>query len=215
MPAQTSESIILKTYPFGEADLIVSFFTRDQGKLRGAAKRARRPKSPFGAALERMCHANVSYYLRENRELGSLDSCEIIRSNFGLTSNYETGIGLDYITEITEELLPPHEPNERYFRLLVSVLDFLHAHKDDRNALWPAVLYVQLWAVRLSGILPALPVSEESLAIAREVFSRPIQQLEARAWERATAADLRQFLHRVILEQIERRLVTLPLLESL
>ena len=49
MPARMSESFILQTYPFREADLVVSFFTRDQGKLRGVARRARRPKSSFGS----------------------------------------------------------------------------------------------------------------------------------------------------------------------
>ncbi|MDW8356047.1 MAG: recombination protein O N-terminal domain-containing protein, partial [Bryobacterales bacterium] len=38
MPARVSEALILRTYPFQEADLIVSFFTRDQGKLRGVAR---------------------------------------------------------------------------------------------------------------------------------------------------------------------------------
>jgi len=54
MPARMSESFILQTYPFREADLVVSFFTRDQGKLRGVARRARRPKSSFGSGLERL-----------------------------------------------------------------------------------------------------------------------------------------------------------------
>lgn len=215
MPAQVSESIILRTFPFGEADLIVSYFTRDHGKLRGAAKRARRPKSPFGAALERMCHAQVGYYLRENRELSSLDSCEIIRSSFTLLSTYEFGVGLDYITEVSEELLPPHEPNEKYFRLLLAILDFLHASAKQPAAVWPAVLYFQLWAVRLSGFLPGLPVCEQSLEIAREMFAKPIQQLEPREWSKETAADLRQFLHRAIHEQVERRLMTVPQLEAL
>ena len=48
MPARVSEAIVLQTYPFKESDLVVSFLTRDQGKLRGIAKRARRPKSNFG-----------------------------------------------------------------------------------------------------------------------------------------------------------------------
>ncbi len=214
MPVQVSESIILRTFPFGEADLIVSFFTRDHGKMRGAAKRARRPKSPFGAGLERMCHTHVSYYQRENRDLGSLDSCEIIRSSFLLRASYEIGIGLDYMTEVSEELLPPHEPNEKYFRLLLALLDYLHEHRQPA-ALWPAILYFQLWAVRLCGFLPALPVCEESLNIAREMFSKPVRELEPREWNKAAAADLRQFLHRVILDQIERRLMTMPLLEAL
>ena len=82
MPARMSESFILQTYPFREADLIVSFFTRDQGKLRGVARRARRPKSSFGSGLERLSHATVSYYQKENRELVSLNSCELLHSQF-------------------------------------------------------------------------------------------------------------------------------------
>ena len=41
MPARVSEAFVLQTYPLKESDLIVSFFTRDAGKLRGVAKRAR------------------------------------------------------------------------------------------------------------------------------------------------------------------------------
>ena len=78
MPARSSESFILQTYPFRESDLIVSFFTRDQGKLRGVAHRARRPKSSFGSGLERLSHTTMSYYQKENRELVSLNSCELV-----------------------------------------------------------------------------------------------------------------------------------------
>src|ERR1700685_3952867 len=127
MPARMSESFILQTYPFREADLVVSFFTRDQGKLRGVARRARRPKSSFGSGLERLSHATVSYYQKENRELVSLNSCELTQSQFALASHWEASIALDYLAEITEQLLPANESNERHFRLLIAVLDFLHS----------------------------------------------------------------------------------------
>ncbi|MCS7025433.1 MAG: DNA repair protein RecO [Bryobacteraceae bacterium] len=214
MASRVSESIILRTYPFAEADLIVSFFTRDQGKLRGVARRARRPKSSFGAGLERLSVVQMHYYQRENRELVTLDSCDLIRSQFALQSSYETAVGLDYIAELAEELLPPHEPNDRFFRLLIAVLDFLSLRRDS-HSIWAAVLYTSLWAVRLSGFLPPLRVNPDSLAIAQEMFEKPIGQLSPRAWTRQTASDLRQFLHRTIEEQIEKRLLTVPLLESL
>src|SRR3982750_3590240 len=101
MPARVSETFILRTYPLRESDLIVSFLTRDQGKLRGVARRARRPKNPFGAGLERLSQVRVAYFQRENRELVNLDSCEIIRSQFDLMSSYETGVALDYFAEVT------------------------------------------------------------------------------------------------------------------
>ena len=125
MPARVSEAFVLRTYPLKEADLVVSFLTRDQGKLRGVAKRARRPKSPFGAGLERLSHVRMAYFQRETRELVNLDSCELIRSQFGLVSDYWAGVALDYFAEVTEQLLPSAEPSEKFFRLLLAVLDYL------------------------------------------------------------------------------------------
>lgn len=214
MPSRVSESLVLKTYPFAEADLIVSYFTRDNGKLRGVAKRARRPKSNYGAGLERLSQVQMQYFAKENRELTTLDSCEIIRSPFALQASYETSMALDYMAELAEDLLPPHEPNERFFRLLVSVLDFLFLNREPA-AIWPAVLYTTLWAVRLSGFLPGLRVRPESLAIAQEMFEKPIRELTPREWTRQTAADLRLFLRRAIEEQTERRMLTAPMLESM
>ena len=118
MPACVSEAFVLRTYPLKEADLVVSFFTRDQGKLRGVAKRARRPKSTFGAGLERLSHVRMAYFQRETRELVNLDSCELIHSQFDLVSDYWTSVALDYFAEVTEQLLPSAEPNEKFFRLL-------------------------------------------------------------------------------------------------
>ena len=139
-----------------EADLVVSFFTRDQGKLRGVARRARRPKSAFGAGLERLSQVRVAYYQRETRELVNLDSCELIRSQFELVSDYAAGVALDFIAEICEHLLPPEESNEKFFRLVTAVLDSVHQSQDRQAGVWRAVTYFSLWAVRLSGWLPAL-----------------------------------------------------------
>jgi len=150
----------LRTYPLKEADLVVSFLTRDQGKLRGVAKRARRPKSGFGAGLERLSHVRMAYFQRETRELVNVDSCELIRSQFGLISDYWASVALDYFAEVCEQLLPSAEPSEKFFRLLLAVLDFLQPAGEpaDAGRVWRAVTYFSLWAVRLSGWLPELHV---------------------------------------------------------
>jgi DNA repair protein RecO (recombination protein O) len=162
VPACVSEALVLRTYPLKEADLVVSFLTRDQGRLRGVAKRARRPKSAFGAGLERLSYVRMAYFQRETRELVNLDSCELIRSQFGLASDYWASVALDYFAEVAEQLLPAAEPNEKFFRLLLAVLDFLRQAPGDTAAkagsVWRAVTYFSLWAVRLSGWLPELDV---------------------------------------------------------
>ncbi|HKW98758.1 MAG TPA: DNA repair protein RecO [Bryobacteraceae bacterium] len=159
MPARLSEAIVLQTYPFQESDLVVSFLTRDQGRLRGIAKRARRPKSAFGSGLERLSQVKMAYFQRETRELVNLDTCDLVRSQFDLLADYETAVALDYLAEISEQLLPPGEPNERYFRLLLAVLDYLRSREP--GCVWRAVTYFSLWAARLAGILPELHVCLE------------------------------------------------------
>jgi DNA repair protein RecO (recombination protein O) len=213
MPARVSESLILRSYPFREADLVVSFLTRDQGKLRGVARRARRPKSSFGAGLERLSYVRTAYFQRENRELVSLDSCELIRSPFELQSDYAAGVVLDFMAEVSEQLLAPGEQNERFFRLLLAMVDYLRAAGPE--GLWRAASYFALWSVRLSGFLPELRAGRESLAIAGEMLRMPIAELTPRNWTRETASDLRGFLIREIEAHVERRLVTVPILEAL
>jgi DNA repair protein RecO (recombination protein O) len=156
VPSSVSEALVLRTYPLREADLVVSFFTRDQGKLRGVARRARRPKGGFGAGLERLSYVRLKYYQRETRELVNLDSVELIQSQFGLASDYHASVALDYFSEIAEQLLPSDEPSERFFRLLLAVIDSLRQGGED--AARRAVNYFSLWAVRLSGWLPELHV---------------------------------------------------------
>ncbi|MSV35239.1 MAG: DNA repair protein RecO [Bryobacterales bacterium] len=211
MPARVSETFVLRTYPFREADLVVSFLTRDLGKLRGVARRARRPKSPFGSGLERLSRVRMAYFQRENAELVSLSGCELIESQFGLQSEYEMNVVLDYFTEVTEQVLPANEPNEKFFRLLVAVLAYL---RESGNP-WVAVTYFSVWTVRLIGIWPEARVSEETAEIVHEMFEKPIAALTPREWSKATASDLRRVLIRTMEQHAERRFLTVPLLEAL
>ncbi len=217
MPARSSEAYVLRTYPYKEGDLIVSFFTRDQGKLRGAAKRARRLKSPFGSALERLSRVRLAYYQRENAELVRIDGAELVESQFALSASYEAGVALDYIAEVSEQLLPPAEPNEKFYRLLNAVLADLRASAGEGlpAAMWRAVTYFTFWAVRLSGFLPELKGGGTDQQLARAMAVTPVEALAELDWTRATGLELRRALQKEIESHIERRLATVALLEAL
>jgi DNA repair protein RecO (recombination protein O) len=219
MPARASESFILRTYPFREADLIVSFFTRDQGKLRGIARRARKPKNTFGSGLERLSLVNLSYSQKETRELVNLNGCDLLQSQFDLVTDFDASIALDYIAEVSDHMLPPNEPNERFFRLLATVLDYMHT--KAAGAMWAAISYFTLWATRLSGFLPDLEnqpdrnLSATSRDLAQSMLRHHIAELPERTWNKDTALDLRRFLIARMEEHAERRFHTPTLLEGL
>src|SRR5260370_4112345 len=64
MPARETEAIILKTFPLGEADRLVSFLGRSSGRVRGVAAGARRIKHRYGSTLEVLSHG-PSWYVRK------------------------------------------------------------------------------------------------------------------------------------------------------
>ena len=203
---------MLRTFPLKEADLIVSFFTRDQGKLRGVANRARKPKGGFGSSLERLSQVQIHFTARENRDLVRIEHCDLQHSQFELSRVYSTGLALDVMAEISEQMLPMAEVNEKYFRLMGRVLEFLRARGED--GLWQALTYFEVWAVRLSGLLPELVLSAESTGILGEILKTSVEQMPEREWKQETAKDLRRALVRLIEAHIERRLLVPPMLEE-
>jgi hypothetical protein len=118
---------------------------------------------------------------------------------------------LDYFTEVAEQLLPAHEPNEKFFRLMVAMLAHLRSGGDT----WAAVTYFTVWTVRLLGLWPEARVSDETVEIVHEMFEQPITALAPREWSKNTASDLRRVLIRTMEQHAERRFLTVPLLETL
>ena len=114
--------------------MIVSFVARDQGKLRGIANRARRPKNRFGSGLERLSHVQLSYFQRHNRDLVRVDGCELMGPPIFLRADYATSVALDYVAEICDRLLPEHEPNDKFFRLVALVLEQIWSKLDSRRS---------------------------------------------------------------------------------
>jgi DNA repair protein RecO (recombination protein O) len=153
-----TEAIVLRTYTLSEADKIVVCLTRSSGVVRAVARGARRLKSRFGAGLEPFTIIALTFYEKEGRELVSVRDTEIIRSFFSLSSSAETVAALAYMGELVLEFAPPHEPNEKVFRMVRAVLEALGQTPGDMSAL---VRYFEIWTLKLAGFLPDLRVCAE------------------------------------------------------
>ena len=145
------EAVVLRTWPIHEADLIVSFFTREAGKLKGVAKSASRSRRRFGGALEPMTHVRAQYVVRPRQELVRLDSLEILHSPLAEPVDYARAAALALYTEVLDEMLPDNDPQDATFRLLLHVLEQTRA-----GHVWMPVTYFALWMVRLMGWMPDL-----------------------------------------------------------
>src|SRR5271165_3218483 len=122
MALRESEAIVLRTYPLRESDLLVTLFTRLEGKVKGVARAAMKSKRRFGGALEPLTYVRAFYDDREGQELARLDSCEVIESPMAGEVTYARAVALGHVAELLDELLPDREANDAVFRLSLSVL---------------------------------------------------------------------------------------------
>jgi DNA repair protein RecO (recombination protein O) len=160
MALRESEAIVLRTYPMREADLLVTLFTRAEGKVRGVARSAKKSKRRFGGALEPLTYVRAFYDVKEGQELARLDACEVLESPLASEVSYARAVALGHIAELLDELLPDREANDAIFRLTLSVLHVLEPRtvgpRTTGPEIWMPVTYFELWMTRLVGFLPEL-----------------------------------------------------------
>ncbi len=151
---RTGEAIVLRTWPFHEADLLVSLFTREHGRVKGIARHAMRSRRRFGGALEPMTHVRATWAERPRhqitQELVRLDAFEIITSPLTAPIDFARVAALELIAEVIDEL-PEGAVEDSVFRLALAVLAELHVGR-----VWMPVTYFCLWMNRLMGWMPEL-----------------------------------------------------------
>ena len=159
-----SEAIILRHTPYGEADLVVSFFTPEHGVLKGFARNARRSRKRFGPALELFVQATMHWSERRRGELLELKEAELVDLRSGLRGGLETLALAGYGVEVTEVLASEGGDYAAEYRLLKAYLDHLHRHGASREAR----LLLELRLLQLSGTIPHLLHCAECYALFHE-----------------------------------------------
>src|ERR1700694_468959 len=208
MALKESEAIVLRTYPLRESDLLVTLFTRMEGKVKGVARAAMKSRRRFGGALEPLTYVRVFYDDRERQELARLDSCEVIESPMSGEVGYPRAVALAHVGELLDELMPDREASDAVFRLSLAVLQELRG-----PVLWMPLTYFELWMTRLLGFLAAL--SSESRNIAAQMLRSRVSEFSGIDWPKAVCADLRKFLLQILERHIEKKLVTAGMLEKI
>lgn len=150
MSIHQASAYALRTYPLGEADLIVELFTRERGRVRCVARSARRIKSRFGSCFEPLTRSRLVWWQREKDDLGRVSSCDIERSWFETLAEVEPAALAAYVAELLIGFTPENDPSPSLFRLVGAVLDGLEGGLDVELA----ARYVEAWVLRLSGLLP-------------------------------------------------------------
>jgi DNA repair protein RecO (recombination protein O) len=148
---QRTEGIVLKTSPFGEADLIVTYITKDCGILKTFAKSPRKIKSRFGSSLEPLTYSRISFWGKEDSSLPRLVQSDIIYPFHSLRSSLKSFLRVSEIFELTLNVVPERDTGSRVYSLLVHTLRAMEGYQTEL-----LMLFYKLKLLEIAGYFPGL-----------------------------------------------------------
>ncbi len=158
--SQRVEAIVLKHGDFGEADRLLTLYTREQGKLRAIAKGARKPRSRKAGHIEPF--TLVVLQLAKGRSLHIVTQAEAKADHQSLREDLLLLGYASYITELLDKFTFDGEDNRGLFRLLRDTLARLSKNNDP-------VIVVRYYEIRLLDFLGFRPQLQKCLNCDRQV----------------------------------------------
>ena len=146
-----AEGILIRRADFRETSLLVTFFTREFGKIKGIIKGVRKDPRKIASNLNLCSHNHLVFYERRNSELALVAHCDLITDYSFIRSDMQRVSLASYILELTDTIMPLADRNEEIFDLLLSSFASIASVDIEK------ILYCfQVKALALSGFKPHL-----------------------------------------------------------
>lgn len=152
MTLYRDHGVVMRTWRLGEADRIVSIFTREHGKVRAVAKGVRKQSSRFGSRLEPTAHLSLQLYAGRG-DLDTVTQVETIDRFATLRNDLDQWARACALLEAVDQANPDREPNDAMFDMLVRALGTLEAR--------PGPLVVAGFFLKLLSLEGIEPVIDE------------------------------------------------------
>lgn len=145
---RSDQGIVLRSYPFGEADRVVVLLSPNRGKLRTVAKGVRKTKSRFGGRLEPFTHVDLVVY--EGRNLDTITQVAVIEAFPHLRSDLGRVISAGTMVEVIDAVAQENDQSHRLFLLLQRGLKALDAGGSGQDL-------VASFLLKLAGVVGMAP----------------------------------------------------------
>ncbi len=129
--SSTVHAIVLKRRPLGEADLLLTFFSKELGKVTALAKGVRKINSRRASSLEPAMYGK--YALLSGKTMNTLTETQILNN---LGPKNPTLVNLtrtQQVLEIVDILTIDHEPNTVVFDLLSNTLESIRSNTFTKS----------------------------------------------------------------------------------
>lgn len=175
-------AIVLRTTPFQEGALVVSFLSEFGERLVGLAKGARKPSAKWVSRFEPLTLVQMSLFGKEQTGLGRITRCEIQHSPMTL-GHLESHMVVACLADLFDRVAHEGVEDDRLFRLLSASS---RALKADPNRAMAILAYVEFWLLHCLGLMP----SAKACNICQNVSAPLVMLCEDHGWRCAACTSV-------------------------
>ncbi|MEK6791216.1 MAG: DNA repair protein RecO [Deltaproteobacteria bacterium] len=125
--AYLTHAVVLNSVDYAESDRILTFFTREHGKLSGIAKGARRSKKRFVGKLDPASALRLNFFHNGSHDLVRIDGADLIDGFSGVKSDIVRFSAACYLLELTSEMTREGQDLPAVYGLLSGFLGLMNA----------------------------------------------------------------------------------------
>ena len=118
-----TRGIVIKEVSTGEADKIITIFSRNRGRISALAKGGKRSKSKLSAGSQFMCYGE--YVLYSGKDMYMVNSCEVLEPFYEIRNDMVKLTYAAHFMDIVQEIIQENQPSPKLLQLLLNSLYML------------------------------------------------------------------------------------------
>lgn len=142
MNTGVTNGLVLKTADFGESDKLITFYSKELGKITGLAKGAKLSKKRFVNKLEQLSLLSLTYKRPRTGTLFFIQEAELERAHLSLRQTYDKYVAAVYLSELIMNYTRERDPDPELYYLLKWA--FTSLDRGERTMKIAALFHVRL-----------------------------------------------------------------------
>lgn len=167
MPIQKNDGILLRRQDLRETSIILTFYTRDFGKIKGIVRGVRGPRAGYGgAAFEPFSLDRIIFYDRKGGEVFTVSQCDLLDFFDPIRASLEKLSYASYMVELLDSVTNLSDKNSEVFDLILNSLKLLAGSSGSKRA-------ARIFEIRLLSLLGLMPNLESCANCASPTGGNP------------------------------------------
>ena len=149
MTIRKTEAIVLRSWDFSESSLVISFYTRELGKINGLAKGIKSRREKYGGYLQPFTYNDIVFYQKIHTGLCTISQCNLRDFFPAIREDLEKTAYASYFVELIDKTTPVQDENIEIFNLLLRSLTLLSTEDAKKVS--------RIFEIKLLDLLGLMP----------------------------------------------------------